>query len=428
MTPKVTLPQSRMAVGDSDVAAKSAAPRFLPYGRQSINELDIRAVSGVLTSDWLTQGPTIPAFEKALAEAVGADYAVACANGTAALHLSMLALGVGPGDKVVTTPITFMADANCARYVGADVVFADIDQDTACMSPDALEQVLRADQDKKIKAVIPVHFAGQPADLSRIHELSKAHGAAVVGDACHAIGGAYTEGAKRYRLGGSPHADMTVFSFHPVKHVAAGEGGAIVTDRTDLAEALQRFRNHGIERTEFINKDMGYTESGEPNPWYHELQVLGFNYRLSDIHAALGLSQLGRLRGSIERRRQIAAIYRTLLAETFADQSVRPLVDREGYTNVYHLFVVLIDFAKFGIGRAEVMNRLKERNIGTQVHYIPIHLQPYYRSLYGTGPGDFPNAENYYGQALSLPMYPDLEDGEIVRVVENLHSILTRRS
>ncbi len=398
--------------------------KFLPYGRQHVWDEDIQAVETVLRSDWLTQGPTIPAFEKKLEEYIRAHQAVACANGTAALHLAMLALGVGEGDEIVTTPNTFLSSANCARFVGAEVRFADIDAATGLMDPASLSDVLDSDHKKKIKVVIPVHFAGQPVELPKIQSLAKAHGAWVVDDACHALGAEYEYEKQTYRVGGSPHSDMTVFSFHPVKHVAMGEGGAIATYNSDLAGRLRCFRNNGMQKEDFVYQEMGLAPDGKANPWYYEMHELGFNYRLTDMQAALGISQLWRLPWSLERRGRIASLYHQLISDSFENDAVRPLTLLPNRKHAYHLFVVQIDFERFGVNRAAVMNYLKEAGIGTQVHYIPIHLQPYYRKRYGTALGDFPQAEQYYAKALSLPMYPDLTEADCQRVIRALKAAL----
>lgn len=400
---------------------------FLPYARQHITQQDIDAVVQVLRSDWLTQGPTIDRFEEALAEVTGARHVVACATGTAALHLSMMALSVGPGEVVVTSPNTFLADANCGRYVGADVAFADIDPGTGNMSPDALAEVLKADIKRRIKVIIPVHFGGQPVDLIRIRELAGNHGASVVDDACHALGASYQSSRGSCRIGCGEHADLTVFSFHPVKHVATGEGGAIATNDGAVAERLRRFRTHGMSKTEFSLKDQAYAVDGKPNPWYYEMSELGFNYRLTDIQAALGISQLERLDWSLRRRNEIAFKYHSLIEMNFPSGRVRPLKTRAGVNHAYHLFVLRIDFAAFGVSRAEVMNRLREAGIGTQVHYIPVPLQPYYRKVSSTRPGQFPGAEEYYAQALSLPMYPGLTESDCERIIVELAGILGER-
>ncbi|MEE9443827.1 MAG: UDP-4-amino-4,6-dideoxy-N-acetyl-beta-L-altrosamine transaminase [candidate division Zixibacteria bacterium] len=400
--------------------------KFLPYGRQHVTEADIAAVCEVLKSDWLTQGPAIVDFEHALADRLGVQETVACSSGTAALHLSMLALGIGPGDAVITTPNTFAASANCARFVGTDVYFADIDPENGLIEPDSIARILKKDTAKKIKAIIPVHFAGQPADLPAINDLAKKHGAWVVDDACHAIGATYNYEGQTYRIGNNPHSDMTVFSFHPVKHVAMGEGGAITTNLPETADRLRLFRSHGISRESKINEDMALNSEGMPNPWYYEMVELGFNYRLTDIQATLGIQQLKRLEWSLEKRRELAGIYCRLIQEEFTNGEVRPLINKTEVENAYHLFVIQIDFEKLGVSRAAVMNQLRAKGIGTQVHYIPVHLQPYYQRNCGTKPGDCPNAEAYYEKALSLPMYPNLADDDIKRVVDELVAVLMK--
>lgn len=393
---------------------------FLPYGRQHITNGDIAEVTEVLQSDWMTQGPKIPEFEHALADYLHAKEAVVCTSGTAALHLSMLALGIGKGDAIITTPNTFAASANCARYVGATVRFADINPNSGLIDVEQVHRILEQDTAGHIKAIVPVHFAGQPAELPALYELAQQHDAAIVDDACHAIGATYQDDGTEYTIGGNPHSDLTVFSFHPVKHVATGEGGAITTDSPELAERLRMFRNHGIARDNFIVTELSHNADGVPNPWYYEMQELGFNYRMTDIQAALGIKQLERLPASLERRREIAALYRQLLGQTFSGGEVLSLVTHPQRTHAYHLYVVKIDFERLGTTRAVVMNRLRARGIGTQVHYIPVHLQPYYRRECGTDPGYLPKAEAYYTQALSLPMYPELTNADIRRVVEEL--------
>lgn len=416
-----------MLSADPTNSPRTTGTTFLPYGKQYITNEDVQAVVKVLKSAWLTQGPMVPAFENKIAEYIGAPNVVACVNGTAALHLAIRAAEVGEGDEVVTTPNTFLASANCARYVGAEARFADIDATTGLMDPQSLANVLEADHRNRIKVVIPVHFAGQPVDMAHVHTLAKAHGALIVDDACHALGAEYDYKNRTYRLGSSPHADMTVFSFHPIKHVAMGEGGAIATANDELAERLRCFRNHGMKKEDFVQSDMALSQDGSPNPWYYEMQELGFNYRVTDMQAALGISQLARLPWSLERRSHIAAFYRQLLSRYIDSNAVRPLTVLPDRKHAYHLFVVQIDFERFGVCRADVMNTLKEAGIGTQVHYIPIHLQPYYRMRYGTAPGDFPQAERYYARALSLPMYPDLTEADCERVIGALKTALEGR-
>jgi UDP-4-amino-4,6-dideoxy-N-acetyl-beta-L-altrosamine transaminase len=402
--------------------------KILPYGRQTITQEDIDAVTSVLQSDYLTQGPVVEKFEAEIARTVGARHAISCANGTAALHLALLALEIGVGNEIVTTPNTFVASANCARYVGAEVKFCDIDPATGLIDIEQLERILVRDEKRKIRAIIPVHFAGQPVDLARLYELARTHGAYVIDDASHALGAAYADGRRTQLIGNNAHSDLTTFSFHPVKHVATGEGGAVTTADPMLAARLRQLRTHGIAKKEFIHAEQAFSTTGELNPWYYEMTELGFNYRLTDIQAALGVSQLSRLTQSITRRNDLARLYTTKLAETFDDQAVRPLSQNPAVSNAYHLYVVQIDFESYGKTRAEVMNALKKSGIGTQVHYIPVHLQPYYRERYRTKPGDMPNAERYYTHTLSLPMFPALTDDDVAYVVESLKSTLNGNS
>ncbi|MCP4568415.1 MAG: UDP-4-amino-4,6-dideoxy-N-acetyl-beta-L-altrosamine transaminase [FCB group bacterium] len=401
-------------------------PTFLPYGRQNITDDDIQTVTAVLRSDWLTQGPAVPEFEDALADITGASECVACSSGTAALHLAVLALGLGDNDAIITTPNTFLASANCARYVGADVLFADIDPETGLINPESVARLFEHDSEHRIRAVIPVHFAGQPADLPALASIARQYGAKIIDDACHAIGATYDSDGQTFKLGNNPHSDLTVFSFHPVKHVAMGEGGAVTTDDPELAEKMRRFRNHGIVRDRFENESMASAGDGRANPWYHEMSEPGFNYRLTDIQAALGRSQLKRLPESLARRREIAETYHHLLDEKFAAGEIRPLELLPNVNHAWHLFVVRIDFERLGISRAVVMNQLRAQGIGTQVHYIPVHLQPYYQKLGSPVPGALPGVEKYYAGALSLPMYPELTEADCRRIVEELERILNR--
>ncbi|MDZ4722674.1 MAG: UDP-4-amino-4,6-dideoxy-N-acetyl-beta-L-altrosamine transaminase [candidate division Zixibacteria bacterium] len=405
---------------------ESSGKKFLPYGRQHISEKDIQAVVDVLRSDWLTQGPAIESFEQSLAAYLKSPNVIACSNGTAALHLAMLALNIGPGDVVVTTPNTFVADANCARYVGADVCLVDIEPSTGNIDINALESVLKHDNDRSIKAIVPVHFAGQPVDIVRIHQLAKAHEAWIVDDACHALGAEYSYQGKSLKIGSGKYSDITVFSFHPVKHVATGEGGALSTASDKIAAKLRALRTHGIQRESFEQQEMAINADGLTNPWYYEMLDLGFNYRLTDIQATLGQSQLERIQWSVTRRNEIAELYRDLIAKTFSQENVWSLKVKPGLRHAYHLFVVQIDFEKFGVSRAKVMNALHESGIGTQVHYIPIHLQSYYRKFFPK-PFSLPYAEAYYSRALSLPMYPDLTDEDCQRVVIELYQALMTR-
>ncbi|MEQ8194798.1 MAG: UDP-4-amino-4,6-dideoxy-N-acetyl-beta-L-altrosamine transaminase [Rhodospirillales bacterium] len=395
---------------------------FLPYGKQWIDADDIEAVAEVLKGDWLTGGPAVDAFENAFAETTGAGHAVACANGTAALHLSALALDLAPGDQVIVPTITFLSTANAARFVGADVVFADVDPDTGLMGPKEFEDAIRRADPKKLKAVYPVDLAGQCADPAALKAVADKHGLGIVEDACHALGGSYRAGNELMPVGNARFADMAVFSLHPVKIIAMGEGGVITTNDTALANRLRRLRNQGMTRTpeEFLNKDLAFDENGAPNPWYYEMPEIGFNYRASDIHCALGLSQLKKLERFAERRRSLADHYDkhvVALAPT-----VKPIGRIKGCVPAWHLYAVLIDFEAAGISRADTMRRLQEKGIGSQVHYIPVHRQPYYRQRYGDLA--LPGADAYYARCLSLPLHVRMEDTDVERVTGALADVL----
>jgi UDP-4-amino-4,6-dideoxy-N-acetyl-beta-L-altrosamine transaminase len=399
---------------------------FLPYGRQQLDDDDLAVVAAVLRGEYLTGGPAVASFEEGLAARVGSRFAVACSSGTAALHLACLAANVTSEDRIVTSPITFLASANCARFVGAEVAFADIDPTSGLIDPAAVEKVV-SDYDD-LKAIIPVHFAGAVADMPRIAATATAHGLVVIEDACHALGATYEVNGETVAVGSCRHADMAVFSFHPVKHVAAGEGGAVTTNDETLYRRLLRLRNHGMTRdaADFVLRDMAFTD-GTANPWYYEMDEIGYNYRLTDFQAALAESQLKKLDRFLERRRDIAAEYLEALGRRLSGV-VEPLVAAPVGAHAWHLFVALIDFEKAGTSRAAVMKGLQAVNIGSQVHYIPVPLQPYYRRRYGHREGDFPSAERYYRQALSLPIYPAMPDDGVVRVVEALEHLLESRS
>ncbi|HYE00508.1 MAG TPA: UDP-4-amino-4,6-dideoxy-N-acetyl-beta-L-altrosamine transaminase [Alphaproteobacteria bacterium] len=397
---------------------KTGSQPFLPYGRQQIEEDDVAAVAAALRSDWLTTGPAVEAFEAALAEAVGAPHAVVCNSGTAALHLSVLALGLGPGDRAVVPSVTFVATANAVRYVGAEVVFADVDPDTGLMGPEQLEAAIRgAGPGGPLRAVLPVHLAGQCADPAALRAVADRHGLAVVEDASHAVGTRYRAEGRDRAVGACAHSELTVFSFHPVKTVAMGEGGAVTTRDPALADRLRSLRSHGLERRpdRFTDPALAFT-GGAPNPWYYELPELGLNYRAPDINCALGLSQLRKLRRFADRRAALVGRYRALLAELAP--AVRPMPQAPGCDPAWHLFVVLADFGGRLPERAEVVERLRRRGIGSQVHYIPVPWQPYYRGRYGMPA--LPGAAAYYRRCLSLPLYPGLADSDVDRVVAAL--------
>ncbi|HLZ76296.1 UDP-4-amino-4,6-dideoxy-N-acetyl-beta-L-altrosamine transaminase [Phenylobacterium sp.] len=390
------------------MAAPTSTKAILPYGRQTIEDDDISAVVEALKSDFLTTGPLVEAFETAFAETVGARHAVACANGTAALHLAMLALDVQPGEVVIAPSITFLATANCARYVGAEVVFADVDPDSGLMTPETLADALTRVGDRKPRAVLPVHLRGDAADLPGLAALANDAGAVLVEDAPHALGTAMTYGNVAERVGDARHSAMATFSFHPVKTIATGEGGMVTTNDPALAERLRVMRSHGMVRP------------AGADPWWYEMPEPGFNYRLPDILCALGLSQLKKLPRFAARRRALAMAYEAALAP------LAPMVRiaaRPAWSDpVLHLLCVLIDFEAAGTTRRQVVDALRERGVGTQVHYIPVHRQPYYAERYGGL--DLPGAEAWYDRCLSLPLYPGMADGDVERVVEALRGVL----
>jgi UDP-4-amino-4,6-dideoxy-N-acetyl-beta-L-altrosamine transaminase len=410
--------------------AQSGGPApFLAYGRQQLDADDIAAVVRVLQGDWLTGGPDVDAFEHDFASLVSAPHAIACANGTAGLHMAAYAAGLGPGSSAIVPTLTFLATANCARYMGADVVFADVDPATGLLTPETLEAALaRAKKTgaPQPRAVLPVHLNGQTCDMVGIAEVAKRHGLTIIEDACHATGTVGDgPGAEHDPVGACRHSAMTVFSFHPVKTVTTGEGGMVTTGDDALAAKLRLFRNHGLERDPagFTLKDQGFGPDGQPNPWYYEMAEPGFNYRLTDIACALGLSQLKKLPRFAAARRRLAARYDAALAPLAPMLKVVP---RNNWCDpVLHLYVALIDFAGLGIDRGTVMRRLKDQGIGTQVHYLPVHRQPYYRDR--TGALDLPGADAYYARCLSLPLQPGMTDADVDRVVDALKTILSAK-
>jgi UDP-4-amino-4,6-dideoxy-N-acetyl-beta-L-altrosamine transaminase len=387
---------------------------FLPYGRQTIEDDDVVAVAEALRSDFLTTGPRVGAFEQAFAETVGARHAVACSSGTAALHLAMLALDVGPGDVIVAPAITFAATANCARFQGADVVFADVDPDTGLMTPKTLEAALTRLEGRRLAAVLPVHLAGNAVDLPALRRLAEP--APIVEDACHALGTTMAFGNQRELVGDGRHGAMACFSFHPVKTITTGEGGMVTTADAALAERLRLFRSHGIVRDPAAFDIPRST----PEPWAYEMQSLGFNYRLPDVLCALGLSQLAKLTRFISRRRSLANEYWRLLARL--SPAVRAVAPPAGCDPALHLLTVLVDFAGLGRTRGAVMQALSAEGIGSQVHYIPVHQHPYYRARYGAT--ELPGADAYYARCLSLPLFPAMADGDPERVVGALADVL----
>jgi UDP-4-amino-4,6-dideoxy-N-acetyl-beta-L-altrosamine transaminase len=395
---------------------------FLPYGRQVIEDDDIAAVTEALRADLLTTGPRVEAFEQAFAEQVGARHAVACANGTAALHLAMLALDLQPGEAVIVPAITFAATANAARFQGGEAVFADVDPDSGLMTPATLEEALSRLGGRRLAAVAPVHLAGNTVDLPGVRRLAMEAGAEVVEDACHALGTTMAFDNRPERAGDCRHSAMACFSFHPVKTIATGEGGMVTTNNPALAARLRLLRTHGITRdpADFQHHALAFDADGSVNPWVYEMQDLGYNYRLPDVLCALGLSQLAKLDRFIARRRALATRYRALLSPLAP--LVRAVESPAACDAALHLFVVLIDFAQAGLSRRQVMEGLRARGIGSQVHYIPVHRQPYYRARYGEI--DLPGADAYYDRCLSLPLFAGMEASDPERVVAALRAVL----
>jgi UDP-4-amino-4,6-dideoxy-N-acetyl-beta-L-altrosamine transaminase len=394
---------------------------FLPYGRQVIEEDDIAAVAEAMRGDLLTTGPYVTRFESALAKTVGANHAVVCANGTAALHMVARALDLGPGTKVIVPSVTFLATASAPHMNGAEIVFADVDPETGLMRPeDLLNAIARGG---RADAVFNVHLNGQCGDVEAIAAIAHAHGMKIVDDACHAIGTGYVaKDGSVTQIGSNTFCDMTVFSFHPVKAIAMGEGGAVTTNDPQLAKRLVRARNHGMTReaTEFQNAHDAFDESGAPNPWYYECVEPEFNWRANDIQCALGLSQIAKLGRFVTRRRALAAAYDSAFAPLAP--LVRPLARTRPCLPAWHLYVARIDFERAGIGRGRFMRMLAERGIGSQVHYYPVHRQPYYAKHHGAFA--LPGADRYYERALSLPLFASMSIGDAERVVQTIGVLL----
>jgi UDP-4-amino-4,6-dideoxy-N-acetyl-beta-L-altrosamine transaminase len=386
--------------------------QFIPYGRQTISEADLAAVQAVLRGPYLTQGPAVPAFEEAVAEHVSARHAVASNSATSALHLACLALDLGPGDRIWTTPITFVASANCGRYCGAEVDFVDIDPATALMSMAALEHKLQqaASSGTLPKVLVPVHLCGTSCDMAAIAALAQRYGVAVLEDASHAIGGSYREEP----VGNCRYSAISVFSFHPVKIITTAEGGLATTNDPRLAQRMADLRSHGI------TKDEARFERPAPGPWSYEQQDLGFNYRLTDLQAALGLSQLERLEAIVTERQRLLEVYRQQLAALPVSLLEIPASVR----SALHLAVIRLH-DRDHLHHRRVFEGLRAAGIGVQLHYSPVHLQPYYRRL-GFAEGDFPEAEAYARNAISLPLYPGLQEHEQARVVQVLSTLLGR--
>ncbi len=386
--------------------------RFLPYGTQYIDTIDRNKILKILKSNLITQGPEIKKFEDKFAKYVGSKYAVACASGTAALHMSCLALGINSKSKILTSAITFVASANCAEYLGANVDFVDVDKKTFCISVAELEKKLKK---KKIDLVISVHLSGHSSDMSEIYKLKKKYNFHIIEDSCHALGGKFNN----FKVGSCKYSDISTFSFHPVKPITTGEGGMITTNNKKIYEKLLLYRTHGIHKnpSKFENKKLAYDKYNQRNMWYYEMKLLGFNYRITDFQAALGISQLTKLNRFTKKRNQIAKYY------NFKFKNIKFLRTPPNSKNVhhtYHLYTILIDFKKLGITKNQLMKYLYKKKIGSQVLYIPVFLQPYYKNKYNYKSSDFPVSMEYYEQALSIPIFHGLKKKEQDNIIKKI--------
>jgi UDP-4-amino-4,6-dideoxy-N-acetyl-beta-L-altrosamine transaminase len=378
---------------------KPVRDKLLPYGHQWIDEEDISAVSEVLHSDWITQGSKVAEFEKEFAGYVGARYAVVVSSGTAALHAACFTAKINKDDEVITTPITFAASANCVLYQGGTPVFADIKEDTLNIDPEEIKKKIN----QKTKALIPVDFTGLPVDLEKIQEIARRYNLIIIEDASHALGATY----KGSKIGSI--SDMTIFSFHPVKHITTGEGGMITTNNKEYCERLKLFRTHGITKDK--EKLLKYD-----GPWYYEMQELGYNYRLTDFQCFLGLSQLKKIDKIIQRRREIVQKYNYEFKDI--PEIKIPQINPVGSNPAWHIYMIQLNLEKLKVSRRKIFEALRAENIGVNVHYIPVHLQPYYQNRFGYNLGDFPKAENYYSRAITLPIFPKMSDKDINDVIE----------
>jgi UDP-4-amino-4,6-dideoxy-N-acetyl-beta-L-altrosamine transaminase len=405
-------------VSSIPVLKMSSFDKYLPYAKQIIDDVDVSAVVEVLRGDWLTTGPAVRDFEAALEGRVQARHALAVSSGTAALHIAALAADLGPGCCAIVPTITFVATANVVRFCGAEVIFADVEPDTGLMGPEQFEDaIMRAKRtDKEITAVFPVHLAGQCADPASIFEIAEREGIAVIEDACHAIGTQYSDvEGNIFEIGACAHSSMTIFSFHPAKTIAMGEGGAVTTNSEELNAKLEKLRNHGMERDagSFVNPEMALSANGTANPWYYEMAEPGYNYRASDLHCALGSSQLAKLDKFVDVRRKAVDYYAEKISTL--TPHVTPLRMNDSTRTSWHVFIALFDFEKLGVGRSQMMHRLRERNVGSQVLYIPVHLQPYYAERYPRT--ELPGASEYYRKCLCLPLHSAISESEIDLII-----------
>lgn len=396
---KIKIMKKKLAID----GGKPVRERLLPYGHQFVDESDVKAVVEVLRSDWLTTGPKVVEFEKTFADYVGAKEAVAVSNGTAALHSAMFALNIGPGDEVIVPAMTFAASANCVVYQGGTPVFVDVDPDTLLLNPVEVERKITS----RIKAIIAVDYTGQPCDYDELRAIAQKHGLSLVADACHALGGRY-----KGRPVGSL-ADLNTFSFHPVKHITTGEGGMVTTDDPNLAKRMRLFRNHGITSD--------HRQRQEQGSWFYEMVDLGYNYRITDFQCALGLSQLHKLHRWVNRRQEIAKCYNTTFAKMTA---IQPLRVRPEVSHAYHLYVIRLRLEQLRVNRAQVFAALRAEGVGVNVHYISVHLHPFYRKRFDTKPSDCPVAEITYKQILSLPIFPAMNDKDVDDVITALQKVV----
>lgn len=381
----------------------------IPYSKQKIDSRDLEAVRQTLASDWITQGPKIEEFERAIAKFCGAKYAVAVSNGTAALHLATLAAGLKKGDEAITSPITFLATANCVLYAGAQIVFADIDYETVNINPRAVQKALG----RKTKAILPVHFAGLPANMEEIHEIAKKRKLIIIEDASHALGAQY----RGYKVGSCAHSDMAVFSFHPVKHITTGEGGCITTNSKTYYERLRALRSHGVYRSAKVQRKHG--------SWFYEMKELGFNYRITDFQCALGISQLRKINEFVNKRIEIAEQYNELFSDFDHLLQIPPQrMDREKH--VWHLYLLRFKIKNPSTIRKRLFEYLKSNGINPQVHYIPIYRQPYYRKIVNGSIGNCPNADRYYEEVISLPIFPTMTTSELNKTVSTVKRFLAK--
>jgi UDP-4-amino-4,6-dideoxy-N-acetyl-beta-L-altrosamine transaminase len=426
------LQKNRLAIH----GGKPVRDKYLTYGHRWLDEDDIKAVIEVLKSDWITQGPKIKEFEKAIADFVGAKHAVAVSSGTAALHAACFAAGITQGDEVITTPITFVASSNCVLYMGGKPIFADIKEYTHNIDPKEIEKNLT----DKTKTIIPVDFAGQPADLDEIYKIARKHNLVVIEDASHALGAEYKINPKSeirnpklndwIKVGNSIHSDMAIFSFHPVKPITTGEGGMVVTNNKEYYEKLLMFRTHGITKDpdKFVNEDWAFnqlpvTNYHSPSPWYYEMQDLGYNYRITDFQCALGISQLKKLDRFLERRREIANQYNDAFKEI--DELTIPITNHQFPITkpAWHIYVVRLKLEKLKAARKDMFEALRAENIGVQVHYIPVYYHPHYQKL-GYQKGICPKAEKYYEEAITLPISSAMKDKDVDDVIKAVKKVI----